>query len=111
METPKLPEDHTAVKLAKLLREADLNEMADKAEVGYYHDFLSPIDMPSIQLATDLAVAAKTGNKAAGLLLARHYNGDFDASLEESNDWAKSEDGQATLAMIPPHMRHLFEAD
>lgn len=85
------PPTHTKDKLAAALRKAGLNEMAGKAEAGYYHDFLSPLDTPCIQLAADLAEA---GTREAMALRARHLNGEFDASREESNHWAASPEGQ-----------------
>jgi len=81
---------HTKDILAGELRKAGLHEMADKAATGYYHDFLSPLPMPEMQLAADLAEA---GTPAALALRARHYNGEFDASLAESDEWAESAAG------------------
>lgn len=82
---------HTKDKLAAALRAIGLNEMADKAATGYYHDFLSPIELPEIQLINDLGIA---GTPEAMALRLRVINGDFDASKEESDEWAASEDGQ-----------------
>lgn len=82
---------HTKDILAGELRKAGLNDMADKAETGYYHDFLSPIKTPCLQLAADLAAK---GSPEALALRRRHMNGEFDASVEESDEWAKSADGQ-----------------
>lgn len=78
---------HTKDILAAELTKADLPEMAAKAATGYYHDFLSPLDMPCLQLANDLALA---GTPAALAIRARHLDGEFDATLEESDDWAAS---------------------
>lgn len=88
---------HTKDFLADELRKAGLNEMADKAARGWYHDYLSPLDTPCLQLATDLAAA---GTPEAKALLARHYNGEFDANREESDAWAASPEGQAAFAML-----------
>ena len=49
---------HTKDMLANALREAGLDAMADKAATGYYHDFLSSLDLPELQLVTELGVAA-----------------------------------------------------
>ena len=86
---------HTKDFLAQELRKAGLNEMADKAATGYYHDFLSPLDAPCIQLANDL-MEAKTPQARA--LLDRHMDGEFDASMEESEEWAESAEGLETLS-------------
>lgn len=85
---------HSKDFLADELRKADLPEMASKAATGYYHDFLSPLDLPVMQLAADLAQA---GTPAALALWQRAINGEFDATLEESDEWATSADGQATF--------------
>jgi hypothetical protein len=85
---------HTKDMLPTALREAGLDTMADKASTGYYHDFLSPLDLPEMQLITELGVAAtKHPDKAETItaLRQRVINGEFDASLEESEEWAKSE--------------------
>ena len=86
---------HTKDKLADALLAADLPEMAAKAREGYYDDFLSPLDLPILALATDLA---KAGTPAALVLCRRVIDGDFDATREESDAWANSPDGQAVFA-------------
>jgi hypothetical protein len=88
---------HTKDFLAQELTKAGLLEMAAKAATGYYHDFLSPLPTPCLQLAEDLA---KAGTPEALALRARHLNGEFDASLEESDEWAASEDGQAAFSEL-----------
>lgn len=85
---------HTKDFLAAELLKADLPEMAAKAATGYYHDYLSPLDLPSIQLMEDLT---KAKTPAAEALRARHLEGEFDASSEESEEWAASPEGQATF--------------
>jgi hypothetical protein len=93
---------HTKDKLAAALIEAGLQDMAIKAAAGYYHDFLSPLDTPCLQLDADLLQA---GTPAARALRARHHAGEFDASREESDAWARSKDGQKTfeaLTNAPP---------
>ena len=88
---------HTKDFLAQELRAANLHDMADKAASGYYHDYLSPLTFPDLQLAEDLAKAA---TPEALALRGRHLNGEFDASKEESDEWAASEDGQDAFAML-----------
>lgn len=88
---------HTKDILADELRKAGLPEMADKAATGYYHDFLSPLAMPDFQLAEDLAAV---GTPAALALYERHINGEFDATLKESEDWARSAEGQDALSKL-----------
>jgi hypothetical protein len=81
---------HTKDKLAAALTEAGLGEMAAKAATGYYHTYLSPLDWPSVQLDDDLTAA---GTPAALELRERVDWGDFEASKEESDAWAMSEEG------------------
>jgi hypothetical protein len=88
---------HTKDILAGELIKAKLPEMAAKAATGYYHDYLSPLAMPCLQLAVDLAAA---GTPAALALRTRHLNGEFDATKEESDEWAASPDGQETFSHL-----------
>lgn len=88
---------HTKDKLAQALREAGLDAMAAKAAEGFYHDFLSPLDMPCLALAQHLA---EVGTPAALAVRRRHMNGEFDATKEESDDWAASPEGQAAFDML-----------
>lgn len=95
---------HTKDKLAAALREIGLDEMAVQAESGWYHDFLSPLAMPEMQLIRDLTEAMHANDPDAGqsiaLLRKRVIDGDFDASTEESEAWSKSHDGKQTFAML-----------
>ena len=91
---------HTKDFLAQELEKAGLLEMAENARAGLYHDFLSPLDFPSLALDADLAKAIKRGNQAAAELRSRHWNGEFDASKEESDEWAASPEGQEAMRLI-----------
>jgi hypothetical protein len=88
---------HTKDLLATELEKIGLTQMAERARQGYYHDFLSPLAMPELQLATDLAEA---GTPEAMALRRRVINGDFDASKEESDAWAESPEGQAAFDLL-----------
>jgi hypothetical protein len=91
---------HTKDMLADALMMLGLMDMSLKARGGYYHDFLSPLAMPEMQLINDLAEAAgNRPDRRADILKLRERvkNGDFDASPEESDEWAKSEEGQDTF--------------
>ncbi len=99
---------HTKDILAGELRKAGLAEMADRAATGYYHDYLSPLATPCLQLAADLQAA---GTPAALALRNRHLNGDFDATEDEAKDWEHSEDGQDAMNRLPPAMRKLFTSE
>ena len=88
---------HTKDHLAQELRKAGLDEMAGRAERGFYHDFMSPLDDPAIQLASELRVV---GTPEAEALRKRHLNGEFDATTEESEEWAASAEGRETMAQL-----------
>lgn len=93
---------HTKDILAETLRSVGLNDMAEKAATGYYHDFLSPLDLPDLQLEADLRAARDAcpdGDRATRIehVRQRHLSGAFDASAEESEEWAASPDGQAAF--------------
>jgi hypothetical protein len=80
-----------------------LQDMSLKARGGYYHDYLSPLDMPEHQLVNDLADMAqrRPDHRAAILSLRRDViNGVHDASKEEGEAWAESEEGQAAMRLL-----------
>ncbi len=91
---------HTKDLLAEELRKIGLDKMADKAASGYYHDYLSPLDLPEMQLEFDLLEATMAGNKKANELRMRHHNGEFDANKEESDAWAESPEGQEAFRKL-----------
>jgi hypothetical protein len=95
---------HTKDFLAQELRAVGLNAMADKAATGYYHDFLSPLATPEMQLCSDLLFEVhfnKPENSDAIIALRnRVIAGDFDATTEESEEWAKSAEGQETFGRL-----------
>lgn len=91
---------HTKDMLAEELEKANLPEMAKRARKGDYHDFLSTLTFPEMELDKDLVAAIKAGNKAAYDLRRRHHRGEFDASLAESDEWAASPDGQAAFGSL-----------
>jgi hypothetical protein len=87
-------------KLVFALREANAPaDMIARAEADYYHDFKSPLATPCIQLATDLAQAllANMGNAKLETVRRQAMDGVFDADREESDEWAASPEGQATI--------------
>lgn len=88
---------HTKDVLAAELHKAGLHDMAMRAGQGYYHDFLSPLATPCIQLAADLA---EVGTPAALALRDRHLNGEFDASREEGEEWFQNEGKHALMSDI-----------
>jgi hypothetical protein len=96
--------EHTKDKLAAALRAVGLNEMADQAATGYYHDFLSPLALPEFVLVNGLNVEArKLPADERGPILDlrdRVIDGDFNASEEEADAWADSQEGQDTFRTL-----------
>jgi hypothetical protein len=87
----------TSQHLADTLRAAGFEDLAKRAEADEFHDFLSPHGLPELLLAEELATLQQRGYPAAKDIRERLIQGDFDASTEESEDWAKSADGQETF--------------
>lgn len=90
---------HTKDMLAEALRGAGLDEMAVQAAAGYYHDYLSPLTFPEMQLQADLQEAHRRAPSndqrvAIGLLIGQHIAGHFDASAAEAEEWSRTPEGQ-----------------
>jgi hypothetical protein len=82
----------TTEKLAKALEAAGAPaEMIKKAREGYYDDYKSPLAFPEMQLHQDAHIAGLDSIKAAV------EAGEFDATKEESDEWARSPEGQAAF--------------
>lgn len=100
--------EHTTAKLARALEPvlAIPRALVERARTGYYHDYLSPLAMPEIQLVADLrAVAAnrslpRSARQEIEQIAQRVIAGEFGASREESEAWAASPDGQETFATL-----------
>jgi hypothetical protein len=90
----------TTERLARALTEAGAPaEMIERARAGYYDDFKSPLAMPEMQLRADALELGLT-DIAEGVV-----NGEWDATKEESDEWARSPEGRATFAALvnPPN--------
>lgn len=106
--------ENSKQKLARYLRVAGLEEMAKQAERGYYHDFESPLTFPEMQLEQDLREARDAHNRdfqrymmIERIRVLHIADGAFDATKEESDEWAASPEGRAAFAelgevFIPP---------
>jgi hypothetical protein len=100
--------EHTTAKLARAMSEIPgvPKAMIQRAIDGYYHDFLSPLDFPEIQLVSDLRDLAKTPatpRNSRPLLMSLALaviDGQYDASKEESDAWAASPEGQETFRQL-----------
>jgi hypothetical protein len=103
--------EHTTVKLARALREVPKPgvpaEMIDRAEAGYYHDYLSPLAMPELALFGELLALARhpsrNGTESRKVLLRMIeavMNSEYEASHAESQAWAKSTEGRSAFLSL-----------
>jgi hypothetical protein len=100
--------EHTTAKLARALQAIPgvPRDMITRAVDGYYHDYLSPLATPEIQLVADLRELASlpaTPRDSRPLLRALAQaviDGEYDATKEESDAWAASPDGQETFRQL-----------
>lgn len=100
--TPKLPPLNLWPSLKKLMEALEAEEpplpdwIIKEARAGEFHDYLNQkYAMPQVQL---LGYLRHLGDHDA--LCERIMEGEFDATKEESDRWARSEDGQATFAEL-----------
>lgn len=97
-EEQKIP---ATERLAKAMEGAGCPEaMIQLARNGYYDDYKSPEATPCINLVNALSAYPELRKRA--------MNGEFDAKKWESDIWAKSPDGQAAAAALPPAARKLM---
>lgn len=96
----------TSQHLADTLRSAGFEELAKRAEADQFHDFLSDSAYPDLDLDTELVQIIRSTPVTSSMHIAavnirgRHHQGEFDASKEESDEWAMSPDGQAAFAEL-----------
>jgi hypothetical protein len=94
----------TSQHLADVLRAAGFDDLAVRAEADEFHDFLSPHALPETMLAEILADYAATPIPAQRIaamnIRQRLIDGEFDASDEESDEWAASPEGQETFGKL-----------
>lgn len=84
-------------KLAAALHEAELHEMAKRAESGEFNEFFGPYACGITRVAEELAAI---GSMDALKLRARVIKGEFDAGAEESEEWAASAEGQDAFRQL-----------
>lgn len=75
---------------------------AKRAETGQFDDYANTYVCPVTQLYTELMAAGfrKFADRVAA--------GEFDATKEESDEWARSPEGQALAKELSPEMRELL---
>lgn len=96
----------TADRLAAAIREVATEQrhfrLADRAEQGEFADYGDLHVCPITELHR---LCRQYGLHS---LAERIANGEFDASKEESDEWARSASGQKIASELPPAMRELF---
>jgi hypothetical protein len=78
---------------------------AKRAETGEFDDYADTYACPITQLHNEL--------KAAGFdkFAARVANGEFDATKEESDEWANSPAGQEIAKSLSPELRKILNME
>jgi hypothetical protein len=90
----------TSQNLADTLREVGFEDLAKRAEADEFHDFLSKSAVPSMDLDAALVAIIRDEARPAGeryaakTLRERHHEGEFDADLKESDEWAAGPEGR-----------------
>jgi hypothetical protein len=97
----------SSAKLAAALREIGLETLAQDAEKDFYHDFSSPYPLPEMVLVRELQIeSTKCGSdqndKRIKIMALRRrvIDGEFDATIEESDAWAASPEGQEAFSRL-----------
>lgn len=97
--------DKLAAELRKCAEQANPNNaakyeaFAKRAETGEFDDYGNTYACPITQLNNELTASGFTK------FAARVRDGEFDATKEESVEWAMGPSGQETLKMLSPEMR------
>lgn len=104
----------TAQRLAAAIRQAATEQrhhrLAERAEAGEFADYADPPPGATwICPITELHRLCRQYGLHA--LADRVASGEFDASTEESDEWARSPSGQAIARELPPEMRAFFGLD
>lgn len=81
---------------------AKYEAFAKRAETGEFDDYADTYVCPITQLYTELTAAGFTK------FAARVAGGEFDATKEESDEWARSPSGQEAAKMLSPEMRKVI---
>lgn len=84
---------------------AKYEEFAKRAETGEFDDYADTHVCPITQLYIELMAAGFTK------FAARVRDGEFDATKEESDEWARSPSGQEAAKGLSPAMRKVLGLD
>lgn len=81
---------------------AKYEAFAKRAETGEFDDYADTYVCPITQLHAELSATGFTK------FAARVASGEFDATKEESDEWARSPSGQEAAKQLSPEMREIF---
>ena len=84
---------------------AKYEAFANRAETGEFDDYADTYVCPITQLHGELHAAGFTK------FAARVADGEFDATKEESDEWARSPSGQEAAKHLSPEMRKVLGLD
>lgn len=100
--------ERLAIELRKVAEKASppnaakYEAFARRAETGEFDDYADTYICPITQLHQELLCAGFTK------FASRVASGEFDATKEESDEWARSESGQAAAKDLPLEMRKIL---
>ena len=95
----KTAAERQAAAIREVATEARHHRLADRAERGEFTDYSDSHDCPITELHR---LCRQFGLNA---LAERVADGEFDATAEESDEWAKSSSGQDIAKELSPEMR------
>lgn len=107
-EAPIRTRDKLATELRKVAAKASAanaekyEAFAKRAETGEFDDYASTYVCPITQLYMELSAAGFTK------FAARVADGEFDATKEESDEWAASAEGQELAKRLSPGVRDVL---
>ena len=99
----KAAADRLAAAIGEYNPDGKHDKLMARAASGEFTDYSDTHDCPITEL---YQLCRQYGLHA---LADRVANGDFDATIEESDEWAKSESGQAIARELPPEMRDVLK--
>lgn len=98
-----MPGERTTQYLGRVLDLVGLPEMARRARQGHFDDYFCPPDIDDglnitrlirqLESYRDTALAVERREQVAAVIAAAR-NGEFDATKEESDEWARSPQGR-----------------
>ena len=94
--------ERQAAAIREVATEPRHHKLADRAAAGEFTDYADTHDCPITALYHLLR------NYGLHALAERVAMGEFDATMEESEEWVKSESGQSIAKDLSPEMRKLF---